>query len=234
MNAKQSSLVLGSVPERRPIITRDWQVSKLIANWLVQKGISPNTISLAGMAAGIAAGCALPLTGHTGFVRAGFIAAILGIVIRGMGNVLDGMVAVQGGRACPIGELFNEVPDRVADVVILIGAGYARGSVVLLGYLAALAAVLTAYVRAQGRALGAPQEFCGPMAKPQRMLMILGLALFCAVLPTSWQPSIDVAGLKLGAFGLGLIVITVGGFWTCWRRLRRIARRLSKTYPAGV
>ena len=60
-----------------------------------------------------------------------------GIVVRGMGNLLDGMVAVESGKASPFGELFNEISDRVADIAILIGAGYTAGGNPVLGYLAA-------------------------------------------------------------------------------------------------
>src|SRR5258708_5113414 len=91
------------------------------------------------------------------------------------------------GRLRLGGELFNEVPDRVSDVAIQVGAGYAFGSSPTLGFSAALAAVLTAYVRAQSNAVGAPQEYCGPMAKPQRMVIMAGLALICGVVPMRWH-----------------------------------------------
>ena len=62
--------------------------------------------------------------------------------------------AVESGIASPIGELHNEVADRVSDAAILIGAGYALGSVPELGFVTALLAVFLAYVRAQGKAVG--------------------------------------------------------------------------------
>jgi len=39
-------------------------------------------------------------------------------------NLLDGMVAIEGGLKTPAGELFNDVPDRISDPLILVGAGY--------------------------------------------------------------------------------------------------------------
>lgn len=80
-----------------------------------------------------------------------------------------------------MGELFNEVPDRVSDIAILIGAGYAAGGNATLGLLAALVAVLVAYVRAEGTVVGASQQYCGPMAKPERMVIILLAALHCGL-----------------------------------------------------
>ena len=79
------------------------------------------------------------------------------------------MVAVLREVASPVGELFNEVPDRVSDAATLIGFGYATGSNPVLGFVATIFAIFLAYMRAQGKVAGAHQEFCGPMAKQQRM-----------------------------------------------------------------
>ena len=111
-----------------------------------------------------------------------------------MANLLDGMVAIGRGVASPVGELFNEVPDRVSDTAVLVGLGVAAGSV-WLGLAAALAAMATAYVRTTARAAGAPSDFGGPMAKQHRMALVTALALWCAVIPA------DPGGRCLDAVG---------------------------------
>ncbi len=103
--------------------------------------------------------------------------------------MLDGMVAIASGKASRLGELYNELPDRVSDVAIVIGAGYAMGGIAVLGYVAACVAVLTAYVRAVGKAAGASSLFIGPMAKPHRMFVLTVVGALMAVLPGSWQPA---------------------------------------------
>ena len=45
-----------------------------------------------------------------------------------LANLLDGMVAMGRGVASPVGELFNEVADRVSDTAILLGLGWAAGN----------------------------------------------------------------------------------------------------------
>jgi phosphatidylglycerophosphate synthase len=70
------------------------------------------------------------------------------VQLRLLCNLLDGLVAIEGGRGSATGELFNELPDRVSDVLALVAAGYAVTWVAWapeLGWAAALAAVLTAY-----------------------------------------------------------------------------------------
>jgi phosphatidylglycerophosphate synthase/membrane-associated phospholipid phosphatase len=215
---------------RRPIAVRGWAVFQWMARSLAGAGVSPNAISLAGMVAGIGAGGALAATAFlTDWPRtlAWLLAALL-VQLRLLANMLDGMVAIEGGKASPVGELYNEVPDRVSDAATLIGAGYALGGDVVLGYLAACAALFTAYVRALGKAAGARQEFCGPMAKQQRMFTVTVLALFCALAPAGWQPT-DSSGRGLVA--AGLLVIVILGLATALRRLHRIALSLRNPPP---
>ncbi len=223
-----SPLAPYTVQERRPMFTRQWQIAQRATHWLVRNRVSPNMISVVGMMGSVAAGLALAASGSTDLGRVCFGLAVLGILVRGMGNLLDGMVAVESGKASRVGELFNEVPDRVSDVAILVGAGYAAGGSPLLGYWAAILAVLTAYVRAQGKVVGAPQDYCGPMAKPQRMLLIALGAIYCMVAPANMQPVVTFAGQEHGIFSLLLALVIAGGAWTVLRRLGRIARAVKR------
>ena len=53
------------------------------------------------------------------------VLAVAGIQGRLLCNMLDGMVAIEGGRQTKSGEIFNDLPDRIADALIFICAGYA-------------------------------------------------------------------------------------------------------------
>src|SRR5947209_2865792 len=109
--------------DRRPIAARQWPMSQHLANALTRAGVSPNVISVVGMACCLAAGAALAATPFLdgGASRAAWLAAAVLIQLRLLANMLDGMVAVASGRATRVGELFNELPDRVSDVAALIG-----------------------------------------------------------------------------------------------------------------
>ncbi len=217
-------------PDRRPIASRERAVSKRLAHWLGTRGISPNAISILGMAAGVAGGLAFAATNTTQQPGWYFLAAAVLTQLRLLANMLDGMVATETGKASPVGELYNEIPDRVSDVAALIGAGYAVGGEPALGYVAACLALLIAYVRAEGKAAGAHQEFCGPLAKPQRAFLLTVVALYCAAAPGSWQP--HVAALPdWGLVALGLCVMIAGEAVTAVRRLVRIARALRRPPP---
>ena len=222
------------VGERRPIAAREWSISGRLAGGLARRGVSANAISMSGMVCGIAAGIALAATseiGSTGGRALWLVAAVL-IQCRLLANLLDGMVAIASGRASTVGELYNELPDRVSDTSILVGAGYAMGGWPALGFAAALSAMFTAYVRAVGRGLGMPQEFCGPMAKPQRMNLLTLVALYLALAPDSWRPSWGPDG-AWGLSAAGLLVIAVGGLITAGRRLGRIVANLNRKEPTS-
>jgi phosphatidylglycerophosphate synthase len=140
------------------------------------------------------------------------------IQLRLLCNLLDGMLAVECGLQTPVGEIFNDLPDRVADVMILAAAGYATREIPaapILGWAAAVAALFTAYVRVLGGALGLRQHFVGPMAKQHRMF-VLTMASMLAVLET-------LTSGTTRAIPAALAVILAGSMLTAMRRVHRIA-----------
>ena len=207
---------------RRPLKSRDLPFFKILAARLARGGATPNGISFASIVCGCCAGAALAATAHFDgwLLRAGWLGAAVGIQFRLIANLLDGMVAVEGRKGGPTGDLWNEAPDRVSDAAIFIGAGYAAGSAPVLGFAAALVAVFVAYVRALGASVGAGQCFLGPQAKPQRMALLTGVGVLTAAVPTY---SSLIGQQPLPAVAIALWVVIVGGIVTAWRRLAFIA-----------
>lgn len=197
---------------RRPIKARGNALMQRCAAALSRSPLTPNAISvlsIAFAAAGAAALLWLPAWGA-------WLCA-LGIQLRLLCNLLDGMVAVEGGKSTPTGALYNEVPDRIADSVLLVALGCAAG-LPWAGWLAALLAALTAYIRTLGGALGLAQDFRGPMAKQHRMALMT-LACVAAPLEAMWAGSRH-------ALVIAVLVIAAGALLTCGTRLRAIARQL--------
>jgi phosphatidylglycerophosphate synthase len=200
--------------DRRPLASRNTRWAQTIARRLAAMAITPNQISQASMAAAALAGLAFWLTSETqdGLRSLLFIAAALFCQLRLLCNLFDGMVAVEGGKGAPDGPFWNEFPDRVADLFILVGAGYGIG-LPALGFAAGAFAVLTAYVRELGRANGAPSDFSGPMAKQHRMAAITLAAVISAF-----------EGLWLGdgeVLLVALAIVSIGAALTALRRARR-------------
>ena len=208
---------------RRPLKVRNLADVQTMAKSLAQRDISPNQISLASI--GFAALAGISCVGMTSFSGGAgllfMLLALAGIAGRVLCNLFDGLVALEGGKSTKSGELFNDVPDRISDALIFVGMGYAFsfgawGAV--LGWGAALLAVLTAYARTLGRSLGAPVDFQGPMAKPHRM----GVSAV-AILLTPFETMFVAKGTMLA---FGLVVIIAGSVWTVWKRLRAASAHL--------
>ena len=211
--------------ERRPIATREAGWAKRLAARLAATGLSANAISVLGAVFAIVAGTAFVLSDGPAW-RAWLVLAAAGIQLRLLCNMFDGMVAVEHGRATPVGALYNDVPDRIADTVILVGAGYAVAAGPwnpTLGWACAVMAMFTAFVRVLGGALGTPQYFFGPQSKSQRMAVLTVAALAGALLP---RP--EWAG---GLVTLALVIVLVGSTITVGRRVLRIAQELRTRGP---
>jgi phosphatidylglycerophosphate synthase len=209
---------------RRPLKSRDTKWANRIAAGLARAGVRPNTISIAGTVFAATAGASLYVAGRCQFDWHWIvlmICAMVGMQLRLVCNLLDGMVAIEGGFKTKAGELFNELPDRFSDAFIFVGAAYSVSSVSWteeLGWAAAVFAVITAYTRALGASMGAGQHFLGPMAKQHRMAL---MTVACAIAATA--PMVASAARILP---IALAVIVIGCLVTIIRRCKEIAKAM--------
>ncbi|HSB68427.1 MAG TPA: CDP-alcohol phosphatidyltransferase family protein [Candidatus Methylomirabilis sp.] len=212
-----------AVKDRRPIRARENPWVRAAAAWLARQGLRPNQISvLSILFSALSAGCLLLVGGlPRTWAIAAYMASAAFIPLRGLCNLCDGLMAVEGGLKTRAGAIFNDLPDRISDPLLLVAAGYSIGGVGWgrdLGWAAGLLAVLTAYVRVLGGSAGAAQQFCGPMDKSLRMAVIMAACLMAAVeLGMGWTPR---------AMVVGLCVVIAGCVITVIRRTRRILKEL--------
>jgi len=124
-------------------------------------------------------------------------------ILRLWFNMLDGMVAVAANKASRRGEILNDLPDRVSDIIIFVGVAHSGLMNPLVGYWAAIFSVLTAYVGLFGQALGGQREFGGIMSKPWRMVALsigawltffLGQEAFASFTILDWACFAVIAG----------------------------------------
>jgi phosphatidylglycerophosphate synthase len=194
--------------------------AQAFARWLGRVGVRPNAVSIAGVVFALVASIAFYFVAETtGGERAALLViAAAAIQLRLLCNLLDGLLAVEGGFKSKTGEIYNDLPDRVADVLILVGAGSSARHLaygVPLGWAAAVLAVFTAYVRVLGGSLGVTQHFIGPMAKQHRMFTLTVATLLAAVE--------TLAAMQPRAIRIALGLIVAGSIATAFRRIRRIA-----------
>jgi phosphatidylglycerophosphate synthase len=201
---------------RRPIAARNSGFAQKLTRALLKTSVTPNQISgLSIVFAGIGAAALFYAPAHPLL----YLVGMAGIQLRLLCNLLDGMVAVEGGRGSPVGVLYNEIPDRIADTMLLVALGYAADSP-WIGWACALAAALTAYIRVFGGALGQAQDFRGPMAKQHRMALLTGACVLALVEAFIWQ---ERYVLLVAAW-----IILTGSLATCVTRLKAVADRIGK------
>jgi phosphatidylglycerophosphate synthase len=197
---------------RRPIADAFRLTANAATRWCVQRGVHPDTISYASVvAAAAAAVCFWQAQLHPALL----LIAPLFAHVRLWCNMLDGMVALASGQASWRGEILNDLPDRVSDVLIFVGAAHSGFMQPLLGYWAAIFALITAYVGTLGQAVGVHRDFSGLMSKPWRMV-----ALHIGAWITYVVAATDARGLT--PLDWACIVVIAGCIETIVRRLRNI------------
>jgi len=182
---------------------KPWYAGRLsfIRRRLVATGVSPNVITVAGIAFGGGAGAVLALLRPgvlAGVVVAGLLAARLACAN------LDGGVARDGGRATPFGAVLNELGDRLAELAVL--AGCLAIAPVWLACATGLAATLPSWVALAGASAGLGRVQGGPVGKTERCLLLVLLA-------------------GTGLVTVFLAIIAVGSAITAVVRLTRIGGR---------
>ena len=190
---------------------KPWYAARLapVRRWLVTARVSPNVITIAGIAFGGGAGIALALL-RPGPL-AGVAVALLLAARLGCAN-LDGTVARDSGRVTPLGAVLNEVGDRVAELAALAGCLAIAPSRLVLA--AALAATLPSWVALAGAAAGLGRIQGGPAGKTERCLL---LALLAAT----------------GLVTAMLAILAIGSALTAAVRLARLGHRARQGHQAG-
>ena len=154
---------------RRPIAEIFRRTANAATRFCVHYGIHPDAISYLSILAAIVAAICFWKSGQ---IRWLLIVAPLFSFLRLWFNMLDGMIAVAANKASRRGEILNDLPDRISDIVIFVGVAHSGLMNPFIGYWTAIFAVLTAYVGLFGQALGVQREFGGIMSKPWRMVTL--------------------------------------------------------------
>lgn len=157
---------------RRYLKSREYKLAHLVASFVYKLGIRPNQISLFSIIAAIMA--AVTFVWISSPYK--WLLAVFFIQLRLICNMLDGMVAIEFGITSKLGDLYNEIPDRISDFIIIIGFTFSlpeiSTSLILLGYTAALLSIFSAYIRVLFTSLGCKPDYTGPMAKQHRMFLV--------------------------------------------------------------
>jgi phosphatidylglycerophosphate synthase len=204
----------------RPIAQIFRRTGKGAANLCVRLGIPPDAISYLSILAALAAALCFWRSGRNMWL---LIIAPLFCYLRLWFNMLDGMVAVAAGKASARGEIVNDLPDRISDVIIFVGVAHSDLMNPFIGYWTAIFSLFTAYVGLFGQAIGRRREFSGMMSKPWRMVA-LSLGAWATFVCRSQAGLHDFGRLTI--LDWTCVVIIAGCLETIIVRLKRIVTAL--------
>jgi len=156
-----------------------------VANWLVKRGVHPNTITCIGTLCTLVGGVIY----GTGHIRTG--GWFLGLTA--LFDVLDGTVARRSNRSSTFGAFLDSTLDRLADGFVLGGLAvfYAtsrlHGNVPMLivALMGLVGAFLTSYTRARAEALGLDAKI-GLLQRPERVVLLSAPQAFFGLVFNGW------------------------------------------------
>ena len=152
-----------------------------VGRGLHRAGITADGLTIIGLVFAVATALAIA-DGH-------LVLGVVGLVLTGLPDILDGSVARQSGRAGPRGAFFDSVCDRVADAAIFVGVAWYltdEGKYIPVLVLAVLAlSMLITYERARAESLGFTAR--GGLMERAERLVLLGVGLaFDILVPVLW------------------------------------------------
>ena len=215
---------------RRPIADVFRRTANAAVRTCVRAGVHPDLVSYASVVAAAAAAACFVGSGRWPVL---LLLAPLFCFVRLWLNMLDGMVALASGKASPRGEIVNELPDRVSDVLIFVGVAHGGWADPFLAYWVAILAVMTAYVGTLAQAVTGRRRFEGWMSKQWRMvaLAVGAWALWAAATVASDPPRAAASPGRLRVLDWTLWIILAGCVQTVVVRLVHTLRDLAPGQP---
>lgn len=155
------------------------------------------------------------------------------IFLRMTLNTLDGLIALKTGRTSMIGELVNALPDRYADVFIMVGIAFSSICSIKIGMLASLTVLLVSYSGMLGKAIGVSWQHQGPLDKVDRLILLLAATLVQYILIRSNHPAIVMFGLSLTAMEWCMVLFIVLGQITVITRVCGMMKEIKLKEKGG-
>ncbi len=150
------------------------------------------------------------------------------MLVSGLADALDGIVARQQHRTTVLGDFLDHFFDRVVEVAVMVGLAVSRGATPSLGVAATLAVVLNSYLGTQIHASFGTRDYTG-LGKGQ---FVAGLVVGSVVLAAFPDVVVPVSGTFLSGVDLLLGLIGVLAVQAMVHRLR-LALRLARSGRDG-
>jgi phosphatidylglycerophosphate synthase len=167
----------------KPAITRALDP---VLGALERARVRPDALTLAAVPLGALAGAAILASPSAPLA---LLLVPLAVGLRLTVNLLDGALARRTGRVHARGELYNELGDRSADVLMLAPVAFVPGAVAAAVWAGVALALLASFTAVATKAAGGTRTYRGVLSKPGRMLLLSVFSIAVLLLgPPAWGP----------------------------------------------
>lgn len=144
------------------------------------------------------------------------------VLVHGLLDMLDGVVARTYKKETPLGDFLDHVVDRVSDVFLLSAAAFSPWGDVRVGLFAISVTLIVSYLGTQAQAVGAGRMYSGFVARADRIVLLAAAPLVDHWLAAE-NTRLDLfPGAPPYALGIALWLIALGGTITALERFARI------------
>jgi archaetidylinositol phosphate synthase len=153
-------------------------------------GVTPNMVTVLGLLASLASAWAYYSWASSPLLLP---AAGLLILLSGLFDAVDGVIARTAGKVTSFGGFFDSVSDRYADAFVLAGVTLGGLCNPIAGLAALIGSLMVSYTRSRAEAAGVAMAGVGLVERAERML-ILAAVTFAAVF---WLDAINYGVILL-------------------------------------
>jgi len=159
---------------------------------LTRLGVTPNQVTALGLAVALVSAW---LYAEWGGDRVRLVYGALTILLSGLLDAIDGVLARGIGKTSRLGGFLDSVADRYSDALVLIGVTAGGLCSVPAGLLALTGSLMVSYTRSRAEAEGIEMAGVGVFERAERMIFLAG----CSLVSYWWLQALDYGVTALAA-----------------------------------
>ena len=159
---------------------------------LTRLGVTPNQVTALGLAVALVSAW---LYADWGGDRMRLVYGALTILLSGLLDAIDGVLARGTGKASRLGGFLDSVADRYSDALVLMGVTVGGLCSVPAGLLALTGSLMVSYTRSRAEAEGVQMAGVGFFERAERMIFLAG----CSLASYWWLQALDYGVTALAA-----------------------------------
>lgn len=141
-------------------------------------------------------------------------------------NTLDGVIAIERGKTSLSGEIVNALPDRYADIFVMLGIAFSSYCNIYIGCVAAISVLLVSYSGMLGKAIGVNWQHHGPLGKVERLILIIAACFLQFLFVLNGHKSFMIFSYQITIFELLMFYFIFAGQVTVFNRLRGMQKEI--------